>query len=274
MPCQVLWKAAVQSEAGPTIADIEVPRPKATEILVKVRASSLNRADLGLIAGGTHGAVGGRGSALGLEWAGDVVEVGADVQGFRVGDRAMCSGIGGFADFAVADWRRCFPFPSAAMSYEEGACLPIALRTMHNAIVTTGQLKAGQSILIQGASSAVGLMGLQVAKLTGAAVVIGTSTKPDRRARLADYGADVALDTGKPGWVEELLAHTDGRGVDVLVDMLAGPLINDNMRSTSVGGTMVNVGRMAGETGTFDFNLHSMRRITLCWSDLSHAHAR
>ena len=104
-------------------------------------------------------------------------------------------------------------------------------------------------------------MGLQIAKLLGAGLVIGTSTKADRRARLAEFGADVALDTTDSTWVEQVLERTGGRGVDLLIDQLAGPLINDSMRSVVLGGRMINVGRMAGETGTFDFDLHSMRRI-------------
>ncbi len=244
------------------MAEVETPHPKPTEILVKVRASSLNRADLGIIAGGTHGNFGGHGSPLGLEWSGEVVEVGAAVPAsIRVGDRMMCSGIGGFAEYAVADWRRCLPFPSEAVSYEHGACLPIALRTAHDAIATQGRLQRGQTILIQGASSAVGLACLQIARLMGAGLVIGTSTNAERRGRLGAFGAGLALDTRSPSWAAQVLEHTNNRGVDVLVDMLAGPLVNDNMRSVALGGRMVNVGRMAGEAGTFDFNLHAARRI-------------
>jgi NADPH2:quinone reductase len=129
------------------------------------------------------------------------------------------------------------------------------------AIVMTGQLQRGQSVLVLGASSGVGIMSLQVSKLLGAGLVIGTSTKPDRRTRLAEFGADVAIDSNDSGWFEEVLKHTDGRGVDLVIDYLAGPLINDTMRATKLGGRIVNVGRMAGESGSFDFDLHSMRRI-------------
>jgi len=254
-------KAAILTSSGISIEDAEVPKPKSSEVLVKVRASSLNRADLFLVDGRTHGGHGGAGTVLGLEWSGDVVEVGADVEGYKPGDRVMCSGIGGLAEYAVADWRRIFPFPKRSISYEEGACLPVALRTNHVAIVMTGQLQRGQSVLVLGASSGVGIMSLQVSELLGAGLVIGTSTKPDRRTRLAEFGADVAIDSNDSGWFEEVLKHTDGRGVDLVIDYLAGPLINDTMRATKLGGRIVNVGRMAGESGSFDFDLHSMRRI-------------
>ena len=175
-------KAALLTDRGPALTDVDRPAPKSTEILVKVRASSLNRADLLIIDGRRHGAHGGIGTPLGLEWSGDVVEVGHEVSAFRPGDRVMCSGIGGFAEYAVTDWRRAFSLPSAAMDYETGACLTIALRTAHVALVTHGQLRPGQSVLVLGASSGVGLMSLQVAKALGAGRVIGTSTKADRRA--------------------------------------------------------------------------------------------
>lgn len=254
-------KAAIRNETGLAIADIAIPRPKASEILVKVRASSLNRADLSLVDGKSHGAVGGPGTVLGLEWSGDVVEVGEGVTAYRVGDKVMCSGLGGFAEYAVTDWRRAFPFPMADMDYETAACLSVALRTTHTAMRHTAQLEAGQTVMVLGASSGVGLMSLQVARHFGASLVIGSSTKADRRDRLAEFGAHAALDSNDPDWVGKVLALTDGRGVDLLVDFLAGPLINDSMRAVAIGGRIVNVGRMAGESGTFDFDLHSMRRI-------------
>ena len=254
-------RGAVLTPQGIVIGDLPVPRPAKAEVLVRVRASSLNRADLFLVDGKTHGGHGGAGTVLGLEWSGDVVGVGADVTAFKVGDRVMCSGIGGLAQYAVADWRKVFAFPERDIGYQVAACLPVSLRTTHVSIATVGKLQKGESVLVLGASSGVGLMSLQVAKLLGAGLAIGTSTKSKRRQLLKDFGADVAIDSGDPRWVEQVLELTQGRGVDLLIDFLAGPLINDSMRATSVGGRIVNVGRMAGETGHFDFDLHSMRRI-------------
>lgn len=254
-------KGAVLAAQGIAIQELPTPQPKSTEVLVKVRASSLNRADLFLVDGRAHGGHGGVGTVLGLEWSGDVVSVGSEVMAFKVGDRVMCSGIGGLSEYAVADWRRTFAFPKRDIGYEAAACLPVSLRTTHVSIATTGRLKKGESVLVLGASSGVGLMSLQVAKLLGAGLVIGTSTKADRRARLGEFGADVAIDSNDANWVDQVLKHTDGRGVDLLIDFLAGPLINDSMRAVALGGRIVNVGRMAGESGNFDFDLHSMRRI-------------
>lgn len=254
-------RGAVLTPSGISLEDLPVPRPKATEILVKVRASSLNRADLAMADGRPHGSLGGAGTRLGLEWSGDILAVGEEVNTFKVGERVMCSGNGGLSEYAVADWRRTFPFPKRSTSYEAAACLPVSLRTTHVSIITTGKLQRGESVLVLGASSGVGLMSLQVAKLLQAGLVIGTSTKADRRARLAGFGADLAIDSNDPKWVQQVLEHTNGRGVDLLIDFLAGPLINDSMRAVNVGGRIVNVGRMAGESGRFDFDLHSMRRI-------------
>ena len=140
--------------------------------------------------------------------------------------------------------------------------MPVALQTLHDALSTNGMLTAGQTALLQGASSAMGLMGMQVAKLLGAGTVIGTSTSPERRPRLAEFGADVVVNTSAPDWVAQVLEATDGNGVDLLIDFLAGPLMNGNLQATRIGGRVVNVGRMAGERGKFDFDLHSLRRIT------------
>ena len=84
----------------------------------------------------------------------------------------------------------------------------------------------------------------------------------ERRARLAAFGADVVVDTSASDWVEQVLEATDTNGVDLLIDFVAGPLMNGNLQATRIGGRMVNVGRMAGERGEFDFNMHSLRRIT------------
>ena len=254
-------KALIKTQSGTQFTDVPIPAPKDSEMLIKVRASSLNRADLFMADGKQHGQHGGAGTTLGLEWAGDVIATGPLVEQYKAGDRVMCSGIGAFAEYACADWRRAFPFPDQSMSYEKAACLPIALRTAHTALTELAQLQPGQSIAIIGASSGVGLMCLQVAKTLGANLIIGTSTHPVRRSRLAEFGANLALNTKDPDWADQVLAATGGQGVDTLIDFLAGPLVNNSMRALKIGGRMVNVGRMAGETGAFDFDLHARRRI-------------
>ena len=231
-------KAAVQAGAeGVRIAEVEIPRPGPDEVQVRVRACGLNRADLGMAAGHAHGAHGGAGTLLGLEWAGEVMEVGTAVSDLRAGDRVMCSGKGGFAEYAVADRGRVMRIPRADMGFEQAATLPVALQTMHDALVTNGRLQRGESVLIQGASSGVGLMALQIARLMGAGLVIGTSGTPTRRARLQDFGAHVALDSHDPQWPEQVRAATGGQGVDVIIDQLAGT------------------------RAEFDFDVHALKRL-------------
>lgn len=254
-------KAAVQFGDGLRIEEIQVPRPGPQEVLVKVHACGLNRADLAMLAGRTHGAHGGAGTVLGLEWSGEVTEVGAHVTDLRRGDRVMGSGKGAFAEYAVSDHGRVTKIPASTMSFEQAATLPVALQTMHDALVTHGRLQGGETVLIQGASSGVGLMGLQIAKLMGAGMVIGTSTTPDRRERLKDFGAQLSIDTTAADWPQQVLEATQGRGVDLIVDQLAGTQANNNMHACALQARIVNVGRLAGSRAEFDFDLHALKRI-------------
>lgn len=254
-------KAAVVTATGIAVAEVPQPKPGPDQVLVRVRAVSLNRADLHVISGQQHGRVGGPGSIPGLDWSGEVVEVGASVTHVKPGDRVMCSGNGGYAEYAVSDRGRVSLLPANNMGWEQAATLPVALQTMHNAIVTAGRLKRGETILIQGASSGVGLMGLQIARVMGASKVLGSSTNPARRARLAEFGCDVAIDTSAPQWADQVLAATDGKGVDLIVDQVSASVANENLRATRILGRIVNVGRLGGMKGEFDFDLHAARRI-------------
>jgi NADPH:quinone reductase len=255
-------KAFVYGANGAEIADIAKPAPKGTQVLVRVRACGLNRADLGMTKGHAHGSAGGVGTVLGMEWAGEIAELGPDAKGVKVGERVMGSGGAAFAEYTLADHGRLFRIPgNANMSFEDAATLPVALATMHNAVVTNGALQAGQSVLIQGASSGVGLMAMQIAKLKGAKIVIGSSTDAVRRGRLKEFGADLAVDSSDPGWVDQVLKATDGEGVDLIVDQVSGKVANQNMKATKIKGRIVNVGRLGGTHADFNFDLHAARRI-------------
>ncbi len=253
-------KAAVVTPNGVAIQEVGVPKPQPSQVLVRVRACGLNRADLAVAAGRAHGAVGGPGTIVGMEFAGEVAEIGSEVRGIKTGDRVMSSGAAGYAEYAVADWGRTQVLPSA-MGFEEAATLPVALQTMHNALVTVGGLKKGESVLIQGASSGVGILGMQIAKFMGSSLVIGSSTNPARRAKLKDWGAEMTIDTANTAWADEVIAATDGKGVHLIVDQVSASVANANMKAARVLGRIVNVGRLGGAKGEFDYDLHAMKRI-------------
>ena len=253
-------KAYVYGANGAEITDIAKPAPKGAQVLVRIRACGLNRADLGMTKGHAHGSAGGAGTVLGMEWAGEVAELGPDAKGVKVGDRIMGSGGAAFAEYTLADHGRLFRTPSN-MNFEGAATLPVALTTMHNAVVTNGALQPGQSVLIQGASSGVGLMAMQIAKLKGASMVIGSSTDAARRGRLKEFGADLAVDSSDPGWVDQVLQATGGEGVDLIVDQVSGQVASQNLKATKIKGRIVNVGRLGGSHADFNFDLHAARRI-------------
>ena len=252
-------KAGVASPDGIVIKDIPPPTAKPADITVKVKAIALNRADLGSAKGDTsHGAATGR--PIGSEFAGEVIAVGPEAKGFKVGDRIMAHSPGSHAEIAVSDYGRAVHIPDG-MSFEQGATLIIGLDTLHNALVAAGRLKAGENVMVQGASSGVGIIGLQIAKLMGARFVVGTSTNDERRARLREFGADLAVSTKDADWPEQVMKATEGMGLNLTVDMLSGPTVSQTMRCTALLGRIVNIGRLAGMKAEFDFDLHARNRI-------------
>ena len=252
-------KAAVITETGVAIRDVATPTPSAGQVLVRVHAAGLNRADVIMASGHMHGSAGGPGAILGLEFAGEIAALGAGVQGLKAGDRVMASGGSAYAEYALADAGRVSKIPANNMSFTQAATLPVALQTMHNAIVTAGRLKPGESVLIQGASSGVGLMGLQIAKVMGAGLVIGTSTNAGRRARLAEFGADLAIDTTEPQWSRHVQEATGGKGVNLIVDQVSASVMDENMKAAAVLGRIVNVGRLGGFGRVFGAALRALR---------------
>ncbi len=255
-------RAIVYGPQGPVLAEVPQPQVAAAQVRVRVQACALNRADLYMAEGRRHGDGGGPGAILGLEWAGTVDAVGPEVPPhIQPGQRVMGSGRGAFADYAVADWGRVLPLPDGIGDPAEAATLPIALQTMHDALATHGRLRAGQSLLIHGASTAVGLMALQIARHMQAGWIAGSSTSPAKRQRLLELGVDLAFDPGASDWPRQVIDATGGKGAQVVVDMLAGPIFNATLAATAFEGRIVNVGRLAGRSANFDFDLHALRRV-------------
>jgi NADPH2:quinone reductase len=235
-------KAAIFAKQGLELRDVSQPQPKAGEVLVRVRYAGLNRRDL-------TRAPGDEGMIPGMDWAGERVDT---------GEAVMCMGAGGYAEYAVSSC--VLPVPRG-VSLDQAAALPLALLTMHDAIVGNGRLKAGESVLIQGAASGVGLMGLQIARQLGASLIIGSSRNAAHRDKLREFGAGLAIDTTDARWVDEVLDATRGKGVDLVVDQVSGELFNATQKATAIRGRIVNVGRLGGMSAPFDFNLHALRRI-------------
>jgi NADPH2:quinone reductase len=235
-------KAAIFAKQGLELRDVSQPQPKAGEVLVRVRYAGLNRRDL-------TRAPGDEGMIPGMDWAGERVDT---------GEAVMCMGAGGYAEYAVSSC--VLPVPRG-VSLDQAAALPLALLTMHDAIVGNGRLKAGESVLIQGAASGVGLMGLQIARQLGASLIIGSSRNAAHRDKLREFGAGLAIDTSDARWVDEVLDATRGKGVDLVVDQVSGELFNATQKATAIRGRIVNVGRLGGMSAPFDFNLHALRRI-------------
>jgi NADPH2:quinone reductase len=254
-------QAVVMGEDSIHLAEVNKPTVKPTQILVKVASCSVNRSDLLTTQGKNYGHVGAAAKVMGAAFCGEVAEVGPETSGIAIGDRVMAVGAAGWAEYAVADFRRTLPVPDG-MDLIQGGSYASALLTMHDAIVTNGKFQSGQSILIQGASTGVGIMGMQIGKHLGASIVIGTSTNTERRAKLTEYGADLALDSSDPGWVDQVLEATDGKGVDLIIDQISGYVANQNMAATKIHGCIINVGRLGGEIAEFDFNMHAERRLT------------
>ena len=254
--------AIVVGENGPELKTIDRPEPGANQVLIKVRAAALNRADLYIATGFSHGTKGGENTIMGFECAGDVCAVGTGVRQFCEGDKVMGFFTSGYAEYALCEAYGVYKIPNTNINYQQATCFPSALNTMHNAIVSVGGLQSGESVLIQGASSGIGIIGMQIAKYKGASIVVGSSTNEFRRGKLTDFGADLAVDSSDPRWVDEVVAATNGAGVDLVVDQVSAPVANDNMRATRVLGRIVNVGRLGGANGNFDYDLHSLKRIS------------
>ena len=254
-------KAVTLGDDGVEIKDLPNPEPTSEQVLVKVKSCGLNRSDLLETQGQSFGHTGGDTKIIGGEFAGEIVELGEGVEDLKVGDKVMCRGGSGWAEYAVANHKRAIKFNPEQISWEQAASIQGNLQTMHDAIVTNGKFITGQSVFIQGASSGVGIIGLQIAKALGASLVLGSSTNQNKLSKLSSYGADILIDTSKENWLDEVLDVTEGKGVDVLIDMLSGDFVNKNMEATKINGHFINIGRLAGMNGNFNYDLHAKRRL-------------
>lgn len=237
-----------------------VPGPG--ELLVRTRAVGLNRADLMLNAG-HYARIATRPPQpiAGLEAAGEVIGMGAAVTGWKHGDRVMGMPSGAYAEQVLLHHRLAAPVP-ASLSWSAAAALPVALFTAHDAIVTNGRHRAGESVFVQAAASGVGLAAVQIARMRGAPVIAGTASAA-KLERLRALGLTHGIDYAQGGTAEAVLAATSGRGADVIVDMIGAKAIDEHLALAALGARWVQVGRMGGNAGAVNLNEVSRKRIAL-----------
>ncbi|MFT3662185.1 MAG: zinc-binding dehydrogenase [Gordonia sp. (in: high G+C Gram-positive bacteria)] len=249
---------------GPDWALVErpVPEPGPGEVLVRNRAAAVNHGDFPMLAAADPTAGGhGEESIAGFEYAGEIVAVGPDVRGRTVGDLVFGIFPASFAEYVTVDARYLLR-RSAALAPEIACALPSALLTEYGALAAAG-FAAGQSVLITGASSGIGLVGVQTARALGASKIIATTRSASRRGLLTELGADTVVVTGEQDLTETVLAATDGVGVDVSLDHVGGATFAACLPATAVDGQVVNIGRLDGPASTVDLDALSYRHLTV-----------
>ncbi len=225
--------------------DVPVPEPKAGEVLIKVEAASLNRADLGLRKGTYRIAADALPVIPGREFAGTVAKLGTGVNEFTLGQRVVgYPSLGGYAEYAVAKVAEVRPVPDGVTS-AQAAALPTASLTAWFGLQTDGNLKSGDWLLVQGGSSGVGVAAIQLAKYLGAKV-IATSGSEVKCGRLRTLGADVAIDVSEDDFVAEVLRVTNNRGVDVVLEMIGGEVYQKSLQVLAPGGRLFSIGGAFG----------------------------
>jgi len=250
------WIAPGPSGTGVELRETATPEPKPGEILVRVRASSLNRGEL---LGGKAGAAARAG---GGECAGEVVELGDGVTGLAPGDRLMGRCGGGFAEYALMDAREAMRVP-ASLSWEEAAAMPLVFLVVYDMLVAQGRLAAGQWLLVTGVSSGVGVASLQTAKVLGARV-IGTSGSAEKLARLEKLGLDVGLRTRAADFAEAVLKATDGKGASLAVNNMGGSVFAECIRALAFEGRLAIVGHLDRVmSATLDLEALHGKRLTV-----------
>lgn len=234
-----------QSEDVLKYEDVPVPEPKSGEVLIKVEAASLNRADLGLRKGTYRIAADALPVIPGREFAGTVAQLGDGVSEYRAGQRVVgYPSLGGYAEYAVAKVSEVRPVPDGVTS-AQAAALPTASLTAWFGLKTDGALKSGEWLLIQGGSSGVGVAAIQIAKELGAKV-IATSGSEEKCRRLRQLGADVTVDVSENDFLAEAMRVTANRGVDVVLEMIGGAVYQKSLQALAPGGRLFSIGGAFG----------------------------
>lgn len=257
-----------QPGAPEVLKPVERPMPEAGpgEVLIKVSAAGVNRPDVFQRTGG-YPPPPGVSDLPGLEIAGEIVAGDAGAGGFKVGDKvcALVAG-GGYAEYCVAPVEQCLPIP-AGLSEIEAAGLPETYFTVWSNVFDRGMLSAGETLLVHGGASGIGTTAVQLAKAMGNTVYF-TAGSDDRVQAVQQLGADLGINYRSHDFVEEVKKATDGRGVDVILDMVAGDYVARNIQCLADDGRIVIIALLGGAKGEVDCNHIMRRRLTVTGSTL------
>jgi putative PIG3 family NAD(P)H quinone oxidoreductase len=243
-----------------------IPAPADGEVLIRVAAAGVNRPDV-LQRQGNYPAPPGASDILGLEVAGEIVELGANTAGWSVGDRvtALLSG-GGYAAYATAAGALCLPIPTG-FSLVEAAALPETFFTVWTNVFERGRCRAGDVLLVHGGTSGIGTTAIQLATVLGARV-FATAGTADKARACERLGAVRGIDYRSEDFVEVLRQATGGHGADVILDMVAGGYVPRNIVAAAIEGRIVTIAVLGGARAEVDMSLIMRKRITLTGSTL------
>ncbi|WP_226876369.1 NAD(P)H-quinone oxidoreductase [Microbulbifer hainanensis] len=248
------------------LAEGEKPLPAAGEVLIEVKAAGVNRPDV-FQRMGLYPPPPGASPILGLEVAGKIVALGEGVARWRVGDEvcALANG-GGYAEFCTVPAGQCLPVPEG-LSLVDAAALPETFFTVWSNVFDRAGLRAGESLLVHGGSSGIGTTAIQLAANLGAQV-FATAGSDEKCAACEKLGADKAVNYKSQDFVEVLREATDGRGVDVILDMVGGDYVDRNIQLAARDGRIVNIAFLQGSRVRVDMLPVMLKRLTLTGSTL------
>jgi NADPH2:quinone reductase len=259
----------ISRPGGPEVlvlADGPEPKIASGEVLIRVHAAGVNRADL-LQRQGHYPPPPGASPLLGMEVSGEVAAVADDVTAWKAGDRvcALLAG-GGYAEFASAPAPQCLPLP-ANSSFVEGAAIPEAFFTVWTNVFERGGLQSGEWFLVHGGASGIGTTAIRLAKSLGAHV-IATAGTDEKCSACESLGADAAINYRKADFVAEASRLTGAKGVDVILDIIGGSYTPRNIAALAVEGRLVQIGLQEGSNVQIDLRPVMMRRLTITGSTL------
>ena len=235
------WIVSTHDAANLEYRDVPIPEPKAGEVVIRNYASSLNRGEL-IVGSVVHG---GPLKLGGGDGAGIVHALGAGVTGFKVGDKVYGRVMGGWAEYSAARAEQLMPLPER-MTWEQAASVGVAFLTAYELIFPPyGKLKKGETLLVAGATSGVGVAAVQIGKALGC-TVIGTSGSADKIAKLKAVGMDHGIQTRKPDFAAKVKELTGGKGVDLAINLIGGSVFAELMRSLARKGRIGIVGYVDG----------------------------